>query len=92
MFRCSVLEYYEYYVKENQQLKYLNKGSQHTEKCHSAIPKGVLMRLGKLTTINNEIANKTIYEVYPAHAMKRLKSLKARKPEKFSEKSKKRVS
>ena len=55
-------------MKENQVLKYLNKGSQHTKSCFRAIPLGVFKRLSKLTTITNANRHKTINEIYPDHA------------------------
>ena len=55
------------FIKPNQQLKYLNKGSSHTPGCFKAIPKGVLHRLTKLTTINDDNKGKRIDEIYPVY-------------------------
>ena len=56
------------YMKENQVIKYLNAGSQHTKSCFKAIPSGVFKRLTKLTTITNESKNLTMDKIYPIHA------------------------
>ena len=58
---------YKVHVKKNQQLKYLNKGSSHTPGCCKAIPSGVIKRLTKLTTVDNENADKVLAEIYPVH-------------------------
>jgi hypothetical protein len=56
------------HLKPNQQLKYLNKGSTHTEACFAAIPNGVLKRLALLTT-RTEISEVTRMDIlYPLHA------------------------
>jgi hypothetical protein len=55
-------------MKENQALKYLNRGSAHRESCFAAIPTGVLKRLASLTTRTEESETKTMDELYPAHA------------------------
>lgn len=56
------------HLKENQQLKYLNKGSAHTSACFRAIPTGVFGRLAKLTSATGESSNKSLEELYPKHA------------------------
>ena len=56
------------HLKENQAIKYLNKGSQHTKACFKAIPLGVFDRLAKLTTINSSNENLTMDKIYPIHA------------------------
>ena len=56
------------YMKENQNLKYLNKGSIHRKSCFDAIPQGVMGRLAKLTTRTSENENKTLKVLYPNHA------------------------
>jgi hypothetical protein len=56
------------HMKENQALKYLNRGSAHRESCFAAIPTGVLKRLASLTTRTEESEMKTMDELYPAHA------------------------
>ena len=56
------------HLKENQSIKYLNKGSQHTKACFKATPLGVLNRLAKLTTINSLNENLTMDKIYPIHA------------------------
>ena len=55
------------YRKPNQVLKYLNKGSSHTEACMAAIPYGVAGRLAKLTTRNAENETKSLSKLYPDH-------------------------
>jgi len=56
------------HMKENQELKYLNKGSSHTNSCFKAIPHGVMGRLGKLTSRNRETENVRMDILYPKHA------------------------
>ena len=58
---------FQVHLKPNQQLKYLNKGSVHTNACFKAIPGGVYTRLAKLTTITDENRNKRLDELYPEH-------------------------
>ena len=56
-------------MKNNQQLKYLNKDSAHTSACFRAIPIGVFGRLAKLTSVStDESSTKFIEELYPEHA------------------------
>ena len=55
------------HLKPNQQLKYLNKGSTHTEACF-AIPSGAVRRLALLTTRTNESEDIRMDELYPLHA------------------------
>ena len=55
-------------MKENQKLKYLNKGSCHTHNCLKAIPNGVFKRLAKLTSKSESKLNSTIDSLYPNHA------------------------
>ena len=57
------------HLKPNQQLKYLNKGSTHTNATFKAIPNGVLKRLANLTSANPETENKRLNELYPQHAL-----------------------
>ena len=54
-------------MKLNQQLKYLNKGSIHTEACFAAIPSGVVRRLALLTMRMNESEDIRMDELYPLH-------------------------
>ena len=49
---------FQVYMKPNQQMKYLNKGSAHTHACFKAIPNGVYQRLAKLTTMTEENGDK----------------------------------
>jgi hypothetical protein len=42
---------FKVHLKPNQELKYLNRGSNHTKATFKAIPHGVLSRLAKLTTM-----------------------------------------
>jgi hypothetical protein len=58
---------FQVYMKPNQQLKYLNKGSTHTGAVFKAIPKGVYQRLAKLTTMTEMNGNLTLKEIYPKH-------------------------
>jgi len=69
------------HLKKNQALKYLNRGSSHTEACFAAIPAGVMKRLASLTTRTKESEVKMMDELYPEHA----KALRAAKlaPDKF---------
>ena len=55
------------YLKPNQELKYLNKGSAHTPSCFKAITTGVIKRLTKLTTISESNKETPINEIYPLH-------------------------
>ena len=55
-------------LKENQQLKYLNKGSTHTKSCFQAIPLGVLKHFALLTMRKEDTENMKMDELYPHHA------------------------
>jgi hypothetical protein len=55
------------HLKQNQLLKYPNKGSSHTPGCFKAIPYGVKLRLASLTTVTEENRDKKLSELYPAH-------------------------
>ena len=55
------------HLKPNQQLKYLNEGSAHTQACFKAITTGVYKRLASLTTVTNENKNSTLEQLYPKH-------------------------
>ena len=59
---------YEVYFKENQRIKYLNKGSTHRETVFQAIPRGVFNRLSLLTTFNDSNRSKRVDEIYLIHA------------------------
>jgi hypothetical protein len=59
---------FKVHLKENQMLKYLNKGSTHTKACFKAIPNGVLGRLAKLTSATEISKEKKLDELYPDHA------------------------
>ena len=56
------------FLKKNQHLKYMKADSKHTNTCIKAIPKGVLMRLSKLTSLNAGKHDKPIKLLYPEHA------------------------
>ena len=56
------------HLKPNQQLKYLNKGSTHTNATFKSIPSGVIKRLSKLTSATPENENLPMNEIYPTHA------------------------
>jgi hypothetical protein len=55
------------HLKENQILKYLNRGSTHTEVCFAAIPTGVTKRLVSLTTRTDTSESMRMDELYPMH-------------------------
>jgi hypothetical protein len=55
------------HLKENQVLKYLNRGSTHTDACFAAIPTGVMKRLASLTTRTKESELTRMDKLYPAH-------------------------
>eukprot|EP00957_Ditylum_brightwellii_P066444 5044069-Ditylum_brightwellii.AAC.1 len=55
------------YNKENQRIKYVNKESCHRASVFKAIPKGVFMRLGILTSKTKGNENLPITELYPDH-------------------------
>ena len=59
---------FKVHMKENQVLKYLNKGSCHTSNCFKAIPNGVLKRLSKLTTRSPSNLDSKLDNLYPDHA------------------------
>jgi hypothetical protein len=48
---------FKVHLKPNQELKYLNRWSNHTKATFKAIPHGVLSRLAKLTTMMEENEN-----------------------------------
>ena len=58
---------FKIHMKENQKLKYLNKGSCHTSKCFLAIPNGVFKRLYKLTSSSKKMLNQKVDKIYPEH-------------------------
>ena len=62
------------YRKENQVLKYLEKGSCHTKSTFQAIPSGVFKRLAKLTSKTAKTRSLSIHQVYPDHAAALLKA------------------
>ena len=70
------------HLKPNQELKYLNRGSTHTEPCFKAISSGVFQRLVKLTTVTPKNENKTIDEMYPKHteALRRAELIEDKTP------------
>jgi hypothetical protein len=59
---------FKVHLKPNQELKYLNRGSNHTKATFKAIPHGVLSRLAKLTTMTEENKNTRMNALYPEHA------------------------
>jgi hypothetical protein len=60
---------FKVHLKENQILKYLNRGSTHTEACFAAIPTGVMKRLASLTTRTDTSELMRMDEqLYPMHA------------------------
>jgi hypothetical protein len=56
------------HLKENQCLKYLNRGSNHTKAVFASIPHGVLRRLATLTSITSESNEVPLDILYPLHA------------------------
>ena len=58
---------YSVYSKPNQQIKYLHKSSNHTNACKKAIPKGVFLRLSKLTSSTPLNQDQRLDTLYPAH-------------------------
>ena len=59
---------FQVYMKENQKLKYLNKGSCHTSSNIKNVAKSVFKRLTKLTSMCARTKEKRIDEIYPQHA------------------------
>ena len=59
---------FKVHMKENQILKYLNKGSCHTSNCFKAILNGVFKRLSKLTSKTKSNLNLKLDKLYPDHA------------------------
>ena len=59
---------YQVHRKPNQKLKYLNKGSTHTNEMFNAIPSRIFYRLAKLTSITKNNASMKIDERYQVHA------------------------
>ena len=55
-------------LKQNKQLKYLNKGSTHTNATFNVITSGIFYRLAKLTSRTKKNAKMKIYERYQGHA------------------------
>ena len=55
------------HLKDNQQLKYVNRGSSHPSHVFKAIPNGVTKRLATLTSKELAGDNQTIDAVYPEH-------------------------
>jgi hypothetical protein len=62
------------HLKDNQQLKYLNRGSTHTKAVFASIPHGVMSRLARLTSITDESKDLTLNQLYPKHAEALLKA------------------
>ena len=58
---------FKVHLKKGQLLKYLNKGSAHTNACLKAIPSGVLKRLASLTSILPDNENAKMETLYPNH-------------------------
>eukprot|EP00957_Ditylum_brightwellii_P106116 8094962-Ditylum_brightwellii.AAC.1 len=55
------------YNKENQRIKYVNKESCHQALVLKAVPEGVFMQLGRLTSKTKEDENMPITKLYPDH-------------------------
>jgi hypothetical protein len=58
------------HLKENQVLKYFNRGSTHADACFAAIPTGLMKRLASLTTRTEKSELTTMDKLYPALAIK----------------------
>ena len=54
--------------KPNQKLKYMNKGSTHTNATFNAIPSSIFYGLAKITSRTNKNAQMKIDERYQGHA------------------------
>ena len=50
---------FQFHQKDNQKLKYLNKGSTHMNETFNVIPNGILDRLTKLASMTVKILNKS---------------------------------
>ena len=59
---------YQVHQKPNQKIKYLNKGSTHTNATSNATPSGIFYRLTKLTSGAKNNAQIDIDERYQGHA------------------------
>ena len=59
---------FQVHMKANQELKYLNEGSAHTNATFKSIPSGVLRRLSVLTSVTPETENTPLNKLYPHHA------------------------
>ena len=59
---------FQLHRKPNQKLKYLNKGSTHTNATFNAIPSGIFYRLAKLTSKTKKNTQMKINERYKGHA------------------------
>ena len=59
---------YRVHLKDNQVIKYLNRGSNHPKACFKAIYTGVLKRLSALMAVNKDTVDKKLDELYPKHA------------------------
>ena len=59
---------YQVHRKPNQQLKYLNKGSTHTNATLNAIPISIFYRLAKLTSRTKKNTQMRIDGIYQGHA------------------------
>ncbi len=55
------------YLKQGQQLKYINSFSLHPPHCFRAITKGAFGHLASLTLLMDDSRYKTIKELYPKH-------------------------
>ena len=60
--------HFQVHLKKDQRLQYLNKGSNHRYSTFEAIPRGVFIRLARLTTITDANRDMPIDERYPLHA------------------------
>ena len=57
--------HFQVHLKKDQRLQYLNRGGNHRYSTFDAIPRGVFIRLARLTTINAANRDMGIDERYP---------------------------
>ena len=76
------------HLKPNQVLKYLNKGSAHTNACFKAIQNGVLRRLTVLTSLTPKNENLILDKLYPTY-IKILEDTKLQTPNVYPTQKKK---
>eukprot|EP00957_Ditylum_brightwellii_P156358 11900920-Ditylum_brightwellii.AAC.1 len=58
---------FQVYIKEDQQLKYMDQQSTHRPSIFKSIATGVYTRLSQLTSYSDSTAEKCIDKLYPDH-------------------------